>query len=37
MQPELITFLLEYNIQSRIRVEISPAGRILQKELIIAN
>ena len=37
MRPELITFLLEYNIQSRIRVEINPAGRILQKELIIAN
>ena len=37
MRPELITFLLECNIQSRIRVKISSAGRALRQELIILN
>ena len=37
MRPELITFLLECNIQSRIRVKISSAGRALRQELIIVN
>ena len=37
MWSELITFLSECNIQSRIRVEISSTGRALRQELIIVN